>query len=345
MKLIRLLQFILVLILLPEMACTPANSSPVLIDTKVCGLSLVAPPNPFSEDPIPPIQHVGANWIAVCPFAFTREGTNWVRYNSQWQWWGEKPEGVKKSIELAHAANIKVMLKPHVYFPGSWPGALEFDKESDWESWENDFTNYIMDFAAIAQEMDVELFSIGVEFKKSVVVREAFWRGLIQKVKTVYNGPLTYSANWDEFQSVPFWDALDYIGIDAYFPLLDHKTPDVKALTKSWRPHLEKIRTVYKKTNKPVLFTEFGYLSVDGCAYNTWELEAQIHSLELNEQAQANAFDALFTVFWNEPWWHGGFVWKWFPNMEGHEGYPAKDYTPQGKTCESILREWYSNNR
>ncbi|MEL6865638.1 MAG: hypothetical protein AAFP19_14520, partial [Bacteroidota bacterium] len=66
-----------------------------------------------------------------------------------------------------------------------------------------------------------------------------------------------------------------------------------------------------------------------------------IQRLNINEQAQANALEALYSSFWQEPFWAGGFIWKWFPNMTGHEGYPGKDYTPQGKKAEAIVKSWY----
>ena len=341
------LLFLFFCISVPQLGCTPAeaevNFHPV--SQKMCGLNFVAPPSPFPEDPMPPITEVGAGWIAVCPFAFTRPGSNTVRYNSEWQWWGEKPEGTRQTILHAHESGIRVMLKPHVYFPGSWPGDLHFTEEADWQNWEADYRNYILEFAHMAAELEVELFCVGVEFKKSVLEREAYWRGLIEEIREIFPGKLTYAANWDEYQTIPFWDALDYIGIDAYFPLHDAKTPSVRRLEKAWEPHLRAIRKLHQKTKKPVLFTEFGYLSVDGCAHNTWELEARIHSIPINEQAQANALDALFSTFWEEPWWAGGFLWKWFPNMQGHEGYPAKDYSPQGKTGEEVLQRWYTQDR
>ncbi len=287
------------------------------------------------------VKAVGADWIAVIPYAFTRQGETEVHFNSNRQWWGERPEGVIETIQRANKANVKVMLKPQVYFPGSWPGGLDFDNESDWEAWEKDYGKYIMSFVPIADSLNVPLFCIGTEFKQSEVKRPDFWRQLIKDIRAQYKGKLTYASNWDSYGKVPFWKELDYIGIDAYFPLLDEKTPSLEMLTKSWNKWLGEIRAVHKREKKPILFTEFGYLSVDGCSHNTWELEGKVRSMPINEQAQANALNALFTVFTKEKYWAGGFLWKWFPNMKGHEGYPAHDYTPQGKLGEKVLRDWY----
>ena len=309
---------------------------------KMEGLNFVAPPEPFSQNPMPDVEAVGANWIAVIPYAYTRKNEPKVHYdNSKWQWWGERPEGCTRTVELAKEQGLKVMLKPQVYVPGSWTGDLAFTEE-EWTQWEQDYRDYMLPMAKMAEQKKVDLLCIGTELKLGVQQREAFWRAFIKEVRALYSGKLVYAANWDEYELVPFWDALDYVGVNAYFPLVNEATPDVAALVEAWQPTVEKMRAFYEEVQKPILFTEFGYLSVDGCAYNTWELEGKIKQVAINEQAQANALEGLFRTFWPEPYWHGGFLWKWFPNMRGHEGYPAKDYTPQGKIGEQALKKWYS---
>ncbi|MEM8523527.1 MAG: hypothetical protein AAGG68_02730 [Bacteroidota bacterium] len=306
------------------------------------GLTFVAPPRVFPDNPMPPINDVGADWIAVVPYGFTQVGDPNVYYGSDRQWWGERMEGVEETIRLAEEHDINVMLKPQVYVPGSWTGELDFEREGNWKSWEEGYEKYILLMAEVAEKQSVELFCIGTEFKIGVQKREAFWRDLIAKVRAIYSGKLVYAANWDAYPLIPFWDALDYVGINAYFPLLPDETPRVKNLKKEWQPIFEEIKTFQKEVDRPIIFTEFGYLSVDGCAFNTWELEAKVKSLPINEQAQANAYQALFETFWKEDWWQGGFLWKWFPNMEGGEGYNSHDYTPQGKMGRETLKEWYS---
>lgn len=308
---------------------------------KIKGITMVAPPEPFSSDPIEPIKKVNASWIAVVPFGFTRTGEREVRHSSPWQWWGEKPEGIIKSTSLAHDQGIKVMLKPQIYIPGGWVGDMDFKSNQDWKVWENSYREYIMHFVDIAVEHDIEMLCIGTEFKIAVKKREKFWRSLIAEVREKYSGKLVYSANWDSYEEVPFWDVLDYVGISAYFPLTDEKTPDKNKLIKKWRPTVKKLKKFSNKIKKQVLFTEYGYLSVDGCAYRAWELEKKIGKLAINQKAQANAIDAILSSFWQEDFWAGGFLWKWFPNMMGHEGYPEKDYTPQGKLSETTLSKWY----
>lgn len=311
---------------------------------KMRGLSFVAPPRPFSQTPMMDVKAVKADWIAVIPYGYTKIGDPKVHYESEktdWQWWGERREGVSITIDSAHRAGLNVMLKPQVYVPNGWTGTIDYKTEKEWEQWEQSYERYILPFVDIAQSTKVAMVCVGTEFKIGVVKREKFWRNLIQKIRQKYQGKLVYAANWDEYPIVPFWDALDYVGVNAYFPLVSGETPSVSDLQTAWQPHFKALRSFQQKCQKPMLFTEFGYLSVDGCAYNSWEVEKHIHSVKINEQAQANALDGLFSTFWKEHWWAGGFLWKWFPEGQGHEGYIEKDYTPQGKKAENILKKWY----
>ncbi len=305
------------------------------------GLSFVAPPKAFSESPMKAVNAVNADWIAVIPYGFSVVGEPKVFFNTNRQWWGEREEGVRETIKLAQEANINILLKPQIYIPGSWTGDLDYKTDEEWQSWEEGYTKYIMTFAKVATEFEIPVFCIGTEFKIGARKREQYWRDLIKQVREIYQGKITYAANWDEYMDVPFWDDLDYAGINAYFPLNSDKTPSVDALKNSWQPHKKAIRKFYNKIKKPIVFTEYGYLSVDGCAYNTWELESKVKSLDINEKAQANAINALLETFWDEPYWYGGFIWKWFPNMRGGEGYNNRDYTPQGKEGQTVLKEWY----
>ena len=309
---------------------------------KMNGLTFVAPPKPFPENPMPAVTSVGANWIAIVPYAFTRLGIPDVRYDPQGQhWWGERPEGVCESIRLAHAAGLKVMLKPQVYIPRGWPGSLDFDRPEDWQKWEAAYERYLLPMATLADTMGVDLFCVGTEFAIAVVERPEFWRALIQKVRTRYHGQITYCATWADYQNTPFWNDVDFIGLSAYFPLLPAATPHVDSLRQAWRPVREQLRMFSERHKKSILFTEFGYLSVDSAGWRTWELEKGVETRQINQLAQANSLEALLSTFQAESWWAGGFLWKWFPNMQGHEGYPERDYTPQGKLGEGVLRKWY----
>ncbi|MBT8189348.1 MAG: hypothetical protein KJO50_04275 [Bacteroidia bacterium] len=311
-------------------------------DSKMSGMTLVAPPKPFEKDPFPEMASINAKWVAVVPYAFTPNNEARVLFGNNHQWWGETPDGARETIRLAKENDRKVMLKPQLWMHGQWVGDMEYTKDRDWIKWEKDYRDYILSFARIAEEMEVELFCIGTEFKISAVKREAFWRTLIQDVRKEYSGMLTYSANWDEFETMPFWDALDIIGLSSYFPLTEKKDPDLRTLKKAWIPIRKRIRAVSDRYQKLVVFTEYGYLSVDGCAGKTWLLEKRRSELQTNEKAQSIAIEALYQSFIDEPYWAGCFYWKWYPFGYHRQKFRANDYTPQGKEAQETIKRWYS---
>lgn len=304
------------------------------------GFAFVAPPKPFDSLAFFKIKQTNANWIAVIPYGFHKYNNPNIKFNADWQWWGETKVGVKQTITDAKKNGLRVILKPSIYIPGgNFTGHMKWDSEEEWIVWEESYKKFILEFAAIAESNNVDLFSIGTENKAAVVARPNFWLDLIAAVRKVYSGKLTYASNWDEFEIVPFWNELDYIGVNAYFKLSNKKSPTKETLIKAWETHLPKFSAIAKKYEKPILFTEYGYLSVDNCAWKTWEIEKNVGSRNINEDCQANAIEALQTVFKNEPYWAGGILWKWFPNGMGHEGHFKKDYTPQNKKAEKIITE------
>lgn len=310
---------------------------------RIDGLTVVGVPSEYKSNPIPRIKETNANWICLVPYGFGRKGETNIRYNLERQWWGEKEAGIVKTLVMAREKNLKVMLKPQVYFHGSWPGDLDFDNEKDWKSWEDAYREFIFFYLDIANRLDIEMFCIGTEFKMSEKKRPQFWVSLIKEARKRYCGKITYSANWDSYADISFWGELDFIGISAYFPLVDKRNPSIREIEKSWNPYVKKLKKYAQKYDRQILFTEYGYLTVDGTTYQNWELEKRISTLNINEQAQANALEAMYKVFFKQDFWAGGFLWKWFPNNRGHEGYIEKDYTPQDKLGETVLKKYFAN--
>jgi hypothetical protein len=121
--------------------------------------------------------------------------------------------------------NIQIMLKPQIWIrKGAFTGHIKMSTAEDWVLFENQYRCFILRFARLAQELNIPLFCIGTELKVFVRARPAFWKALIEEIRAVYKGKLTYAANWDEYEETFFWDALDFIGIDAYFPCQRRET-------------------------------------------------------------------------------------------------------------------------
>ena len=108
---------------------------------------------------------------------------------------------------------------------------------------------------------------------------------------------MTYADNWDQFQNVPFWDQLDYVGIDAYFPLKT-SSPTVAVLTELWKPYVENLKIFSEKYNQKILFTEIGYRSINLPNSKPWDYS--LRDQPFNGQTQADALEALFVSFENK---------------------------------------------
>jgi hypothetical protein len=326
------LYFLLISIILLNISCQGQKIP------KIDGISFVAPPKPIQDTCIRTLKNAQADWICLMPFAFSMMGESKVIFNSQRQWWGEKSEGTVECIKMAKALNLKVMLKPHVWLRGGhFVGHFELNNEEKWKEWEHQYEQYILHYAKIADSSNVELFCIGTELDKTAQLRPQFWQQLISKVKQHYKGKLTYASNWDSYPKIPFWQELDYIGIDAYFPLSESKTPSVVEIKKAWKTHLETLEKFSNDTNKPILFTEYGYRSMDFTAKAPWESH---RSDEVNHEAQKNAYQGFFEACWHQKWFAGGFLWKWY-DSNYTPNHHNSDYTPQNKPVMEIISSWY----
>lgn len=306
---------------------------------KINGISFVASNAAIDTKHVEPVVAVNGNFVALMPFGFFRDLKNpKIRYNSQRQWFGETRKGLEHYAKEFKKRNIKIMIKPQLWVSrGLYTGYIDLESEEEWRILEDSYEDFILEFAEIAQKMNADILCIGTELEKFVAKRPAYWNRLIAKIKKIYTGKLTYAANWDEFKRVPFWGDLDFIGVDAYFPLSDKKTPTVLDFENGWKPHKASIKEIQQKFNKPILFTEFGYRSIDFNGKKPWESNRVEGSVNL--EAQKNATQAIYNQFWKEDWFAGGFIWKWYHNHEDVGGENNNRFTPQNKPTEALLKK------
>ncbi|WP_375580575.1 hypothetical protein ABWH96_05980 [Marivirga tractuosa] len=310
---------------------------------RINGFNLVAPPQSFPIDSLQNIKKTGAAWVAVVPYAFCNSQTAEITFDHPRQWWGEKPEGIKKTINMAKSLGLKVMLKPHLWVGGQgWAGDLEFESDSLWQVFEHQYATYISTYAKIADSLNVELYCIGTEIRKSTGNRNEFWLNLINNTKKDFKGKLTYAANWDEFSTIKFWHELDYIGIDAYFPLSEEKSPNKASLIKAWNEPKKEMKELSEQYEKEILFTEYGYESIEYNTMGHWKLSKD--SLSINFENQKIAFEALYESLKAEEWWQGGFIWKWHLNRNGLNRRNIKAYTPQNKPALKAIEAEFKYN-
>lgn len=310
---------------------------------KINGVSFVAANAPVKDAHVFPVINVNANYAAIMPFGFLRDLKHPnIIYNTQKQWFGETVDGAKQYIETLQKNDLKIMLKPQIWvWRGDFTGYIEMESEADWVTLEKSYSKFILKYAVLAHEMNVDIFCVGTELERFILNRPSYWRKLIKEITQIYKGKLTYAANWDEFKRTPFWDELDFIGVDAYFPVSESKTPTLEECLHGWKTHKAIIESISTKFDKPILFTEFGYRSVDYSGTAPWKSDRSMNQVNLD--AQTNTTKALFETFWQEDWFAGGFVWKWFINHETAGGVKDARFTPQNKPVEAIIRKYYKH--
>lgn len=309
---------------------------------KINGVSFVASRDSISDKNINPILNIHANYIAIMPFGFIKELTHpEIQFNSDRQWFGETKAGVKQYVVSLKKHDLNIMIKPQIWvWHGEFTGGIKMTSETDWKLLEASYSRFILEYAQIAQEVGADIFCIGTELECFIDNRSDYWKQLISNIKKIYKGKLTYAANWNEYEKTPFWHDLDYIGIDAYFPVSDEKTPTINVLKKSWKAHKLTMKAFHNLHNKPILFTEYGYRSVDFSGKEPWRSDQNMNVVNL--EAQTKATQVLFETFWDEDWFAGGFLWKWFHNHEDFGGAEDSQFTPQNKPVEAIIKAQYS---
>ena len=249
-------------------------------------------------------------------------------------------EALARAIRRAHALGLRVFLVPHLLVKdGTWHA--EVDPE-DPDAWFATYTDVLLHYAHLAEEHGVEELSIGVELYGVVVRYPQRWREVIAQVRQVYSGQLTYGANWwaperPEYWQVEFWDDLDYVGIQAYFSLTTTPRPTREELLAAWQPWVQDVARLVRQVQKPVVFTEVGYRSIEAAPGWPWDAN---RDGAVSPETQAAAYEALLQAWGDRPWFRGVFWWYWQPDPRAG-GPHDDDFTPQGKPAQEVLRTWY----
>ncbi len=251
-------------------------------------------------------------------------------------------EAVIHAIRKAHELRMKVMLKLHLDLldksDGSWRGEIGCMREAEWDEWFRRYTKYVMHYVDMAKKEKVEMICVGTELSTTATVKGYLWRDLIKKVRSRYRGLLTYAAHWDRYMDIRFWDQLDYVGINAYFPLTEKMKPTYDELLEGWSKWLPEIEEFQSQVEKPIIFPESGCNSADGAAIRPWE---HIPNSEVNLKLQEDYYKALLETFWDKKWFYGLYWWYWGTNVK-MGGKFNRGFTPQNKPAEQVIKKWYA---
>jgi len=278
------------------------------------------------------IAATGARWVVFTP-TWYQDGVRDSAMHTTDETASDR--GVRRIVGLAHAAGLKVMLKPHVDLVDG--GDRAGIRPADRDAWFTAYERFITHYAELAEDLGAEQFSVGTELAGTSADRRR-WTRVIAAVRDTYRGPLTYAANYDEYARIRFWRSLDVIGIDAYWPLTDSATTDPERLAKGWEPIVAELAAFAARQDRKILFTEAGYASQRGTTAAPYSWTVSEHPAA---DEQSAAYQALLTAFDGRSWWAGVCWWMWDDWPDSGETAPRLAYTPHGKPAEKVLRRWW----
>lgn len=283
---------------------------------------------------------LNCNALAIVPYTFMENANQPAFFQIANSSGDENDEGVVHSAFQAQQKGMVVVVKPQIWVGrGSWPGDVNMSNNADWQQFIYYYSRWILHYALLAEMYEMDALCIGTELSKATLAREQDWRNLIHKIRKLYKGKLTYAANWgEEFEKIGFWDELDFIGLNSYYPLTKNELVTKKELSAGFAQVLEKAEKVQKRFNKPLVFTEIGFKSVQSPWLKPHESS---NGAPYFGEHQKLCYEVVFENIYDKPWIQGILWWK-FPSYIEHRGVENDDFTPNKKPAEAVVKDWFA---
>jgi hypothetical protein len=296
-----------------------------------------------SEELLDYLVELGVNWISVTPF-----GRIWSLSSTQVLMDYEAPyeenrEGIRRFVAMAHERGLKVLLIPHLWVETfGWRGEIDPGSPERWAEYRSSYRDFVLAWARDAAEAGVDAFSIGVECKSWSSRFPDFWASLIDEIRGFYPGLLTYSANWDEIDGVVFWDLLDFVGINAFYPLVgpDRDTSD-EGYRKGAERWVKSVSRFSQHIDRPIVFVEVGYTTRAGAGVDPWTWPEELDGVDVDEDEQARALEIILEAFLPEESFAGFFVWRVYANLWDVSQEARWGFSPLFKRAEPVLERIY----
>ncbi|XXT21849.1 hypothetical protein WME94_09845 [Sorangium sp. So ce429] len=287
---------------------------------------------------------MGATWVSLTPFGRVWDGKGTgvdLVFEAPFQ---ENRRNVLAAIAQAHARGLKVLLVPHLWVEsGEWRAEIDPGDDAGWARWAESYRRFLLTWAAVAREGGAEMLSVGVELRSWVTTpRAASFLPIIEAVRRVYPGLLTYSANWDDVEHTVIFDALDLIGINAFYPLAEREGASFEELLRGGRKVAEGVDAVARAWGKPVLLTEIGYTTRRDPAVRPWEWPDRMKGVVVDERSQAEAYAAVVAPFLDARTCAGFFVWRLYADPDDVSQEAEWGFSPRGKLAELVLRDAFT---
>jgi len=272
-------------------------------------------------------KRIGARAIAVIPFLWQGSPTSADITRGS-----DMPDAeLRAAIRDARALGLTVMVKPHVWVPQSWAGAIAMRSEEDWLRWFANYRAALVPIVRVAAEEHAEALAVGTELV--LTSRRPEWLDVIAAARAAYAGTLVYFAhNTDEAEAVAFWGRLDAVGVTLY-PSLG--ADQDRAFRRSvMREIADRLDALAARTDKPILVGEIGLRSAQGAAAKPWE-SAEERAAPADPRLQAKVLADWLGAL-DRPAIHGVLIWRWLTDPAAG-GPQDSDFTVQHKPAEGVL--------
>jgi hypothetical protein len=215
----------------------------------------VRPPNARWRRP----KRLGATTVAVVPILWQARPED-----PRIQRGKDMPDDeLRSAIREARALGLAVVVKPHVWVPESWAGAVAPRSEPDWRAWFSGYRSALMHIAEIAAEENADALAIGTELEKTSSRSE--WFELILSARAAFPRTLLYvahnvEAHPDGGRSMRSGSRYPPLGMDGDYAL---------AATIAMRAVAKRLDAL--AVPPPIVVGEIGLRSAAGAAAKRWE--------------------------------------------------------------------------
>ena len=244
-------------------------------------------------------------------------------------------------IKYAKSKQLRVALMPIVLLDKprkstEWRGTIQPD---DWADWWQSYRGMMYHYCVVAENGGADLLVIGSELV-STESHAGEWNTTIAEIRKVFRGMLTYSANWDHYKQVPFWDQMDIVAMNSYWTLGRDRNASLGEIEKNWRDIQNNVMAFQREVGKPLIFTEVGWCSQANAASEPWDYTQD--DVPIDMELQRRLWEGFFKSWHGQKGFGGFFVWEW---PVGDGGPNDRGYTPEGKPAEAVIREWFAKPR
>ncbi len=291
------------------------------------------------------LYDLGINWMCLA-FSVTQKSFSSTEILFDYRY-TVTDKDITAAIRHAHDKGVKVCLKPVINCAdGMWRAFIDFPdsdmmgKDRYWDQWFESYEAFLCHYAELAQDTGCEMFCIGCEMS-GTERKEEHWRRLIKKIRTIYSGPVVYNTNHGREDEVGWFDAVDYIGISAYFKVAKVPGDTRENMLAAWKKVGGHMEALSERYGKQIIFAEIGCRSARGCAMMPWDFTHV--EFERSEEEQADFYDSCLEAFHQEPWFAGAFWWDWSTEVydTAEEAGRNTGFDIHRKKAEAVIRYWY----